>query len=489
MKKILISLLVVAGLGAALTWKSYSDAQRRLEIASAYRPERPDVSGRSASFKKAFLALEDTFLAQENTLTALAGLSRLYHVNGYFDEAILCYGGLLQVEPENAIWPHRLAAIYANFGQLELALPLLEKTVDLQPDYAPAWIRMGNALLKLNQVEAAEGAFQSALKFEENNPHALFGLARVGAAGGDWESVVGLLETSRRESQVDLGIDLLVTAYEKLGRERRAFSIRGEAKALSAHNELPDPWISELNDVCFDDYQLALAGGTAKYAGDVSTAIRRMRQAIKLAPKNGRHRIQLGSIYMESDRLKDALEQFNQSIRIDPTLPDAWTHSIAIHKQLGQATQAEALLESGLLHCPKAYHLLMEKGRLLQSRGLTEMSTKYFLSAAEERFDSAQPLVEAATNYFSMEQVSRGMEVLEQALSAEPDHPLALSTLALAAIGTKQESLALELLEKIETQPRVPAEDLRQLRVKFEETFAERGGSAQGRELGIRNEE
>ncbi len=474
MKKILISLLVVAGLGAAIAWKSCSDAQRRLEIALAYWPERPDVSGRSASFKKAFLALEDTFHAQENTLSSLAGLSRLYHANGYFDQAIQCYGGLLQLELGNAIWPHRLAAIYANFGQLDLALPLLEKTLDLQPDHAPAWIRLGNAHLKLNRVEAAEGSFQSALKIEAKNPHALFGLARVRAAGADWETVVGLLETSRRESQVDLGIDLLVTAYEKLGRERRAFSIRGEAKALSAHNELPDRWISELNDVCFDDYQLALAGGTAKYVGDISTAIRRLRQAIKLAPENGRHRIQLGLIYMESDRLKDALEQFNQSIRIDPTLPDAWTHSIAIHKQLGQTTQAEALLESGLLHCPNAYHLLMEKGRLLQSRGLTQLSTKYFLSAAEERFDSAQPLVEAATNYFSMEQVSQGMEILKQALLAEPDHPLALSTLAFAAIGTKQKPLALELLEKIETQPRVPAEDLRQLRAKFQETFVER---------------
>ena len=474
MKKMLISLFVAGGMGVAIVWQSCSDAQRRLEIALAYRPERPDISGRNASFKRAFLPLEDQFHAQENMLTPLAGLSRLYHANGYFDQAIQCYGGLLHLEPGNAIWPHRLAAIYATFGQLDLALPLLERTVDLQPDYAPAWIRLGNVHLKLGKVEAARRSFQEALKIGSKNPHALFGLARVGSVKGDWATVVGFLETSRRESQVDLGIDLLVSAYENLGRERRAFSIRGEAKALSGHNELPDPWISELNDVCFDDYQLALAGGTAQYVGDVSTAIRRLRQAIKLAPENGRHCIQLGSIYMESDRLEDALEQFNRAIRIDPTLPDAWTHSITIYKQLGKTAQAEALLESGLLHCPNAYHLLMEKGRLLQSRGLTQLSTKYFMSAAEERFDSAQPLVEAATNFFSMGQVIQGMEILEQALLAEPDHPLALSTLAFAAIGTKQKSLALELLEKIETQPRVPADDLRQLRGKFQETFVER---------------
>ena len=474
MKKVLISFLVVAGLGAAIAWKSCSDTQRRLEIALAYRPERPDISGRSESFKRSFLALEDTFHAEENTLTALAGLSRLYHANGYYNEAIQCYGGLLQLEPGNAVWPHRLAAIYATFGQLELALPILERTVDLQPDYTPAWIRLGNAHLKLGQVEAARRSFQEALKIQSKNPHALFGLARVESEEGNWKTVVGLLETSRRESQVDLGIDLLVTAYEKLGRERSAFSVRGEAKALSAHNELPDRWISELNDLCFDDYQLALAGGTAKYAGDMSTAIRRLQQAIRLAPENGRHRIQLGSIYQESGRLDDALEQFNQSIRIDPTLPDAWTYSIAIHKQLGNPSQAEALLESGLLHCPNAYDLLMEKGRLLQSRGLTQLSTKYFLSAAEERFDSAEPLVEAATNYFSMEQVIQGMEILQEALVAEPDYPLALSALAFAAIGTEQKSLAQELLEKMEAQPRIPADDLRQLRAKFQETFVER---------------
>ncbi len=474
MNKIFITLFVICGLVAAIFWKSCVDANKRLEIARAYRPERPNLHGRNESFKTAFVALEDTFYAQKDTLSALAGLSRLYHANGYFDEAILCYRGLLQVEPDNPIWPHRLAAIYAKFGQLERALPPLEKTVNLKRDYTPAWIRLGNAYLKLNKAEDAERSFQKALENQSKNSHALFGLARVRSVEGNWNSVVSLLETSRRESQVNLGIDLLVTAYEKLGQATKANSIRAQAKALSNHNELPDPWISELNDLCFDDYQLALAGGTAKYAGDISTAIRRLKQAIKLAPENGRHPIQLGLIYKESNQLEDAMDYFNQSIKIDPTLPDAWTHLIAIHKQLGKSWEAEALLESGLQHCPNAYDLLMEKGRLLKSRGLTQSSTQYFMAAARERFDSAQPLIEAATNYFTMEQVSQGMEILKQALLAEPDHPLALSTLAFAAIGTKQKPLALELLEKIETQPRVPAEDLRQLRAKFQETFVER---------------
>ena len=115
----------------------------------------------------------------------------------------------------------------------------------------------------------------------------------------------------------------------------------------------------------------------------------------------------------------------------------------------------------------------MEKGRLLKSRGLTQSSNQYFMAAARERFDSAQPLIEAATNYFTMEMVDQGIETLKQALVAEPDHPVALSTLAYAAIATKQKSLALKWLEKIKRQPRVPAEDLQQLEEQFRNAFSQ----------------
>ena len=55
-----------------------------------------------------------------------------------------------------------------------------------------------------------------------------------------------------------VGIDLLVTAYEKTGHDQQALALRSRAKVSSAHNELPDPWISSLNEDCYDDYQLAL---------------------------------------------------------------------------------------------------------------------------------------------------------------------------------------------------------------------------------------
>ena len=89
------------------------------------------------------------------------------------------------------------------------------------------------------------------------------------------------------------------------------------------------------------------------------------------------------------------------------------------------------------------------------------------------RFDSAAPLIEAAANCFKLEQIDRGKQLLKQALVAEPDHPIALTTLAFAAIVTREQRTADEVLERINLQPRISADDLRNLLTKYKQTFGE----------------
>jgi Tfp pilus assembly protein PilF len=237
------------------------------------------------------------------------------------------------------------------------------------------------------------------------------------------------------------------------------------------HNELPDPWISELYDDCYDGYQLALAAGAAEINGDTQTAIRRLKQAIDLEPTTALYPTQLGILYRKLDRLTEAKRYLEKAIEIDPTSSDAWAYLTTVLKEQGKLIESEIALENGLKQNPGSYDLRMAKARLLTARKDYSRANDYYLAASDVRFDSAPPLIEAASNCFKLEQLDRGKALLQQALVAEPYHPLALTTLAFAAIVTHDQRLANDVLKRVKLQPRVPANDLRDLLAKYKDTF------------------
>ena len=466
-----ISSIVLAAItGMAVIWVRNGN---RNDLMQSSVPLRPDLSRFSDQLSHRISESEKDIRRGDDAKDALISLSRMYHANGYYDEAITCYEGLIQVESGNAKWPHLLASIYAKYGMLEESLPLLHKTVDLSAEYTPAWIRLGNSYLKLNRAAEAATAYQSALEHRPNDPHALFGLARIEAYKENWSAVSNLLENSTVQSSVRIGIDLLVTAYEKTGMNEKALSLRGEAKASSMHNELPDPWIMGLYDDCFDGYQLALVAGAAETIGDTQTAIRRLKQAIDLEPEIGLYPTQLGILYRKLNRQDEAIQYLETAIGVDPRKSDPWAYLVAIHKEQGNLVESEIALENGLKHCPDSYDLRMGKGRLISSRGNYAKANEFYLLASQVRFDSAAPLIEAAANCFKLEQIDRGKQLLKQALVAEPDHPIALTTLAFAAIVTREQRTADEVLERINLKPRISADDLRNLLTKYKQTFGE----------------
>src|SRR6185369_15806842 len=93
----------------------------------------------------------------------LIALSRLYHGNGYFAEALTCYGLLSQLDPAEPRWLHLRASILAGYGELEPAIKLWQRVTQLAPNYVAAHLRLCEALLKSNQAAAAAAEYEQVL--------------------------------------------------------------------------------------------------------------------------------------------------------------------------------------------------------------------------------------------------------------------------------------------------------------------------------------
>jgi tetratricopeptide (TPR) repeat protein len=459
--------LVAAGVMGWTWWR----AEQREALLVQALPEAPEFSGWPAELKHRIDACYRRIRAGERGVETLGELSRLFHANGFLAEASECYVALETVEPKEPRWPHRHATIYAGYGQAEEALERWRRVVRLAPDYLPARLRLGDLLLKANALDEAAQVYMEILQRQPNEPYAQLGLARGDVEAERWTQARDRLERIVAQTNYQLGYDLIVTVYERLGQHDRATAVRGQSLASGAYRDFPDPWLDQLFDDCYDLYQLSLTAGFAERAGDTATAVRRLERALRFDGENHSLHFQLGLTYFAMKDTAKARHHLEQSTVLDPKFSDAWAHLSNLHAVAGDQPAANRVLAAGLRHNPDSYGLRLMRARRLKEAGRMPEAIKDYQLAIEARPNSPDAFIELAMAYFSTEAMDEAIAQLHHALAAEPEHPTALSTLAMHAISVGDEPAARQWIQRCRAQPRVRPEHLQTVVQNFQNTF------------------
>ena len=211
---IILVLVFAAALGGWQGWR----LQARRALVLQHLPAEPALGALPAELGARLADAAAQTRSWRHAGEGLAELSRLYHANGFYPEAMRCYDGLQAIEPGNARWPHLQASIVSDFGRMDEAAPLRRRAVTLAPDYLPARLRLADVLLKSNQVTEATVAYGEVLRRAPGEPYALLGLARCDLAAGDWPKARERLEGALAKTPDFIGaLSLLVTVSEHLG--------------------------------------------------------------------------------------------------------------------------------------------------------------------------------------------------------------------------------------------------------------------------------
>jgi tetratricopeptide (TPR) repeat protein len=458
------AVLVLGGSAAGAVW--WQRAHEQSAKLAAVRPTPPDLSAWPDELRQRIARAN-----ANNNVASLAELSRLYHANGFLDEASRCYTALEQLEPREPRWLHRHATILAGRGDAEPALTRWRRVLELAPDYAPARLRLADLLAKSEQPAAAAAAYREILQRAPDDPYATLGLARLDLAAERWQDARAKLESVVAQTNYDLGYDLIVTVYERLNQADAATAVRRRAKASGAFREAPDPWMDELMDVCFDAYRLSLAAGAAQRTGDKAAALRLLERAVALAPNDAVVRFQLAGVLTEAGDLARAREQLVRCTETAPTFADAWAHLSALLVRAGDRAGAERVVATGLQRCPDSPGLYLMRARQLRDAGRTTEAVTAFQTSIRLRPNEADAYLELATTLFRLERVPEGLEQLHAALRAEPEHPAVLSLLAFHAVNQGDETAARAWMQRVRAQPRVPVDQVQRLRAAFREKF------------------
>ncbi len=459
--------LVAAGLGG---WQGWRLAQAH-RIAGAAVPAAPVPGDRPAILADSLADAEKRARSWLRARDGLAELSRLYHANGFYPEALACYDALRRIEPGNAHWPHLEAGILASFGRLDEALPLRERAVALAPAYTPARLRLGDILLKANRLDEAGRVYRDVLQRVPDEPYALLGLARGAVARRDWTAARELLQQALAAHPGFIGaLSLLVTVSEQLGDLPAAENYRA-AMGSGIFIDVPDPWFDELADSCFDAYLLSVAASTANFAGNRPAALALIDRAIGLSANPNAYRRQAAGFLIQDKAYGPAKAQLEQVLATDPADSDSWLRYLETLRGLGDMPAYPGAILRGLASCPQSSGLHLEYARWLKSSGRIPEAIGEFRYAYQLRPTEVDALLELSATYVTVGRSQDAIAVLNLALERQPDHPIVLATLALVAISQNDEAEARRRWAQILQQPRTPAEAKIRVRQAFQQQF------------------
>jgi tetratricopeptide (TPR) repeat protein len=462
---LLAAALLAGGTSGYLWWR----AQARAEIFAAAIPAQPDLSHWPVPMQQRIAAAERKLVG--SPLEGLAELSRLYHANGFFTEAAQCYAGLEQLQPAEARWCHLHALILAGYGDTEPALPLWQRAVALAPDYLPAHLRLGDVYLKRNDFPAAEKIYRAILAAHPDEPYAQLGVARCQFEAGHWENARALLEPLVAKTNYMLGYDLIVTVFERLGHEDQARAVRARNRDSGAYRDPVDPWADQLADDCYDVYRLSLASGAAQRNGDGPTSLRRIEQALVLAPTQATLHFQRASYFLEKKSYAKARQGFEQCTVLKPDFSDGWAQLAFVCETIGDRPAAERALVEGLKNCPNSPGLHLQKARWLVRDKRPAEALDEFRTSIRLRPNEADAYLGLATTLVGLGRNDEGMVAVDQALVAEPEHPGALSIRTFNAIVSGNELAARQWLRRCQNQPRIERKNVEQLLQAYAQQF------------------
>ncbi len=459
----------VVGL-AGIAWLGPRAWESKVTLAR-YRPELPDLSGWPAVAQERFREMDRAARTMMKAREAMAELGRLYQANGFFEEALACYEGLREVDPENAQWHHLPAAALSGLGRLEEAEPLFRRAAELAPDYRPAHVRAGDVLLKANRWDEARRQYEDVLARFGDEPYALLGLARVAIARERWEDAEMLLNRAvAKDENFAAGLFLLVTVHRHFGREEEAARIEARVNHRE-FVEMRDPWVNALIDACYEPYYLSVAASASIFRHDPERAKHCLERAASLAEKPGPYLRQLGQIHLFTRNPAEAAMLVAKAVALQPTDAEAWTIWVNALLALGDRSEAYRVVQDGLKHCPDSGALRYVHGYMLSADGRMERAIEELREAKRLRSTQADVYIELGRAYFKIGEDEAGAAEMKEALLVQPDHPVALVIVARYTIDHGDAEGAREWVRRVRLQPRIVPEDVELVETEYRQKF------------------
>lgn len=285
----------------------------------------PDLTGMEPRVRLAILEAQKKVEQEPGSAAAWGGLGQVLDAHELDPEAETAYRQARELAPDDPRWPYLLGRLLGFKGTApEEVAELFEESVRLDPSYAPAHLRLGDARLALGDAGAAAAAYRRALSVDPALAKAQLGLGRALLASDRVAEAVVALEVARELDPADQAVYAdLSRALLRSGERERAEQVAERARQTQPTEGFPDPRLEELAERAVSSgavFERALA---RLEAGDPQAAAADLLSIASLREEDPYFHRALGRAYLELGQPESARERLERAVELSPDLTDA----------------------------------------------------------------------------------------------------------------------------------------------------------------------
>jgi predicted O-linked N-acetylglucosamine transferase (SPINDLY family) len=259
---------------------------------------------------------------------ALKALAMISHQTGDLPGALSHMTSLARLLPDDPRVRTTYARLLRESSEPERARRELERAVELDAAYVPAWVSLGVLLRAAGDTAGAARCYERALQVEPGNATAALNLANLQAAGGQ-----------REEAE------------------------QGYRRLLQTAPALPEVW-SNLAALLLDEQRVA-------------ESLACLREGRKHHPSSAAIAVQLGDLLRRTGAAAEALELAEQALRVAPFDPGALLLLGNTLREQGDSVRAVAAYEACLRIEPRALHALTGLALIELNRGRLDDAERF----------------------------------------------------------------------------------------------------------------
>ena len=306
-----------------------------------------------------------------------------HHQAGRLDEAVACYGRVLELKPGYPGAHNNLGVALGRQGRLDEAVACYGRALALKPDYPEAHNNLGTALGRQGRLDEAITCFGRALALKPDYPEAHNNLSAA----------------LRDQERLD----------EAVARHRRALALRPGYP--EAHNNL---------------------GVALRDEGRLDEAITCFGRALTLKPDYPDAHNNLGVAFGDQGRLDEAVACFGRALALKPDYPEAHNNlGVALGKQ-GRLDEAVARHRRALAlkpDYPEAYNNL---GIALRNQGCLDEAVACYGRALAFKPDYSEAHNNLGVALRDQGRLDEAVACYGRALALKPDDPGTYNNLGIA---------------------------------------------------------
>ncbi len=300
--------------------------------------KKNDTSG-ADTFKTGDPAIDELtqkISVNPNDPSLYAARAGLFYEKGGYDEAIADLDKALSMDSTNVDYLHALADVYLDYYQSRKAMQTMEKAANLYPQRIPTLLKLSEFQLILKKYEDSMRTIDRILRLDPQNADAyqLFGMNFKET--GDTIRAINSFQKS-----VELDPDL-IDSWINLGQLHAAIGSKMAPRFFD-------------NAILIDPKNVQALHAKADYLqdrNDLTGAIALYKKIATLDPQYEEAYFNAGLLYLDLDSIPQAYQQFDLTLKINPTfVPGYFYRGIAAEFQ-GNIAQAKADYQQALKLAP-----------------------------------------------------------------------------------------------------------------------------------------